>query len=558
MSAHNAAVDRAPGSDPVPALSCAEAGEGRHWGRSLSDRRWGRWLIAWGLRRATGLARAGRPAESLKVIRRLAALAPDSYAVQVSEARYASSLGEKAAAKAALRRAIPASAAARHGRWCSVAAFFLRLEDADAAEACLLGTKAAHPASPRVWALLGDVHRHRADTDEAVKCFERSLALATGLGEKTRALNGLAECLGDAGRKDDAALVYRRLIELSPEHASAYPMLVNCQKGAAVPDELTQSMLGMLAANSLGMVQKMNLHYALGTLHDDRGRYAEAFAHFMVANDYRSRIVRKFDAHAWEDGVDRRIEKFDRDLIQKFAKFGCQEDFLICILGMPRSGTTLTEQILSSHPEVAGLGERQDFHDLTLSLGSRLKSRLAYPMCCKSLSQKVVRQVSAEVREDLMAAARGRPRVVTKLPGDCWDVGLIKILFPKARIVHCSRHPIDTCLSCFMQNFAYIPYATDLVSLSLVYRAYQRIMRHWAQVLPAGSIYECVYERTVTDPETGVRGLHGFCGLPFNEDWSRFPGTRSRAERESCARPWRTSSRTPRRTGHRVGIPQLG
>ena len=329
--------------------------------------------------------------------------------------------------------------------------------------------------------------------------------------------------MGDAGRKDETVSVCRRLIELSPENAIAYHTLVNCQEGITLSNELTRTMLDLLSSRSLGMGKRMTLHYALGKVHDGCKQYGEAFAHFMVANDYRARLVRRFDIHQWEDEVEGRIGIFDSRRISELSQYGCRENFLICVVGMPRSGTTLTEQILDSHPNVIGLGERLDFQRATSGLSLRLGSRRGYPRCVERLSPQVVREMATSIRDDLRATAGPRwSHVVTKLPGDCWDLGLIKILFPKAHFVHCSRHPIDTCLSCYMQNFRDLPYATDLVALAMMYRLYQRIMVHWREVLSPGSILECNYEQTVADTELVVRGLYAFCGLPYTEDWSRF------------------------------------
>ncbi len=189
---------------------------------------------------------------------------------------------------------------------------------------------------------------------------------------------------------------------------------------------------------------------------------------------------------------------------------------------MPRSGTTLLEQILSSHPNVVGLGERPDFFLLAKGLQARLRSRHPYPLCCEAMTSRDVREISRSLRKRLCQSSGSSSRVVTKLPGDYWEVGLIKILFPNAKIVHSQRHPIDTCLSCFMQNFRYLEFVTDLKSLASEYRMYELIMNHWRNVLGAGGMFESSYERLVSDPEPVVRGLHDFCGLPYNEGWSEF------------------------------------
>jgi Sulfotransferase family len=364
-----------------------------------------------------------------------------------------------------------------------------------------------------------------------VKAFNFAVDRELGLG----ALEGLADCFADTGRKDDAVFVCRRMIDFAPNHASGYGNLVNCEEGAGIPDQAIAAMLDMLATGSPCDCQRMGLHYSLGKVYDRRGLYGEAFAHFAIANAVRARLAGRFDVESLRKDVDARIKVLGPERIAEMSRHGCQDDFLICIVGMPRSGTTLIEQILSSHPEVVGLGERMDFYRVAEGLRAKLKSRHAYPKCCAELPPERVSGIARSLRDELRKTAGPCARVVTKLPGDCFELGLIKILFPRARFIHCQRHPIDTCLSCYMQNFRHILYSTDLATLAAVYRLYQRTMFHWQRALPSGSLFECSYEQTVTDPEPVIRGLYEHCGICFNDDWSRFP---ERARRVVTASRW--------------------
>jgi len=229
------------------------------------------------------------------------------------------------------------------------------------------------------------------------------------------------------------------------------------------------------------------------------------------------------------------IEVLNSRFISAMSDHGCHDDFLICIVGFPRSGTTLIEQILGSHPEVRALGERTDFRRVAEGLQSRLKSRHRYPQCCAKLAPRWVSELAGSVRDKLLATAPFGTRVVIKHPGDCWEVGLIRILFPRARFVYCRRHPIDNCLSCYMQNFIGVPFSTDLDVLSEVYRLYARVMSHWQRELPGDSLFDCSYESVVADPEPVIRRLHDHCGIPFNQNWSSF---HNHARRVDTASRW--------------------
>jgi len=487
-----------------------------------SGSRWIRRIVAWGLRRARRLARLGRAPQALKVALRLANLDPSLSAAHLCVARIAFVVGDFDTGKNALHMAIGRHHLNRVKDYCRVAKAFLLLDDLDAASGCLEEAARAYPTSPRVWILLGELYRSRGNAADAACHFDRAFALAGASDDRLRALGGLAGCFEDATRIADANNVYRRMIDLAPDETSTYYHFVASQEHVAPSDAIVRSMIEMLESGRLGDSCRMNLHYALGNVFDRCQQYGEAFAHFVLANTTRSRLVEQFDEESLRKEVEARIQIFGSERIAELAKFGDQDDFLICIVGMPRSGTTLLEQILSSQPGVIGLGERLDFRRAAKGLQARLRSRDSYPLCCRNISPQDVRELSRAVRNQLCQSLGTFSRIVTKHPADCWDVGLIKILFPRAKIIHSRRHPIDTCLSCFMQNFKYVPYATQLYALAAVYRLYQRIMTHWRDVLSSSGMLECSYERIVSDPDPVVRGLHDFCELPYNEDWSTF------------------------------------
>ena len=184
---------------------------------------------------------------------------------------------------------------------------------------------------------------------------------------------------------------------------------------------------------------------------------------------------------------------------------------------MPRSGTSLLEQILASHPSVHAAGELQDITDIVSSLPSRLGSTLAYPACLENVTQGAVDDIARSYLKKIETLSPKNTTVVTdKMPDNFRHLGLIQLLFPKARVIHCVRDPLDTCLSCYFQNFSgEHDYSYNLQNMGIYYRLYERLMRHWKQVLDL-KILDVSYEELVTATEETTRSILDFCGLPWD------------------------------------------
>ena len=198
----------------------------------------------------------------------------------------------------------------------------------------------------------------------------------------------------------------------------------------------------------------------------------------------------------------------------------------IFIVGMPRSGTSLVEQILASHPEVFGAGELPYIDHIALALGKHAEGTAAYPACLPNIPDSAFKGFAESYLKEALGAAGEAAVVTDKAPLNFRHLGLILLLFPKARIVHCRRDPLDTCLSCFFQNFAAgQDYSFDLRELGRFYRDYREMMSAWSEVLPA-PVFDLVYEDLVADLEGVGRSLLSFCGLDWHPDCARFFETR--------------------------------
>ena len=275
------------------------------------------------------------------------------------------------------------------------------------------------------------------------------------------------------------------------------------------------------------------MHFSLGKAYADLGQNERSFRHFLVGNALKRRDT-AYDEPAMLGFFDRVRAAFTPALMQSKAGLGDPSTVPVFIVGMPRSGTTLVEQILASHPNVFGAGEREDFTRAVDSLPSLNDGSLGFPEAVPALSGETLRQLGAGYLAGIAAAAPDAARITDKMPGNFPYVGLIHLTLPNARIIHLRRDPIDTCLSCFSILFAVgQPQTYDLAELGRYYRAYAALMQHWRRVLPAGVMLEVQYEDVVADVAQQARRIVAHCGLPWDDACLAFHRTQ---------RPVRTAS----------------
>jgi hypothetical protein len=268
----------------------------------------------------------------------------------------------------------------------------------------------------------------------------------------------------------------------------------------------------------------------LGDLRERSGDYAAAMQHYAAANEIRVRELAglgiTFDPDAHAAFVARQVAAFDAESLRRLQSLGSPSTRPIFIVGMPRSGTSLCEQILASHEDVVGAGELNEMQAIARSL-PRLAGdpSSAYPECIGLIGPEHAREASERYLRRLDDISSTAPRVVDKHPINFRHLGLIAALFPQAAIIHCRRDPLDTCLSCYAQNFdAPIPWALRLDSLGIYYRQYERLMAHWQKIMPE-RVLEFVYEEVVADIEGSVRRLIAHCGLSWQPQCLEFHRT---------------------------------
>jgi tetratricopeptide (TPR) repeat protein len=378
-------------------------------------------------------------------------------------------LGHRKEAIACFRRAAETGRKARYGRLGAVRALLTEEQDEEA-ERLLQKTVAADPTNAMAHDLLGNLLAEAGRFDEAYDCFARALALA-------------------------------------PLMAGTYYDLVRCRRVTAADDGLLDRMEAALATPGLEAVHRHRVHLALGKAADDLGDYALAMRHFDAADAVR-RGSMSFDSAAFDAEVDRLVALFTPDHVARAAELGSGDATPVLILGMPRSGTTLVEQIVSSHPKVAGGGE----------LTFWAEHGAAWHTAGFPGTRATFQAQAAEYLSVLRTIAPKAARVTDKMPFNFLWAGLIHLAFPRAAIIHCRRAAIDTALSIHQTHFhPALAFPTGGAELVAYFNGYRRVTDHWRKVLPAERFIEVDYEELTGAPEPVIRQIIAHCGLPWDE-----------------------------------------
>ena len=400
---------------------------------------------------------------------------------------------------------------------------------AEAAEA-YRALLAREPDNAEVESRLGSALQALDRHAEALLHHRRAVALAPSPERLVR----LGTALQESGALDAALDCYRRATALDPRHAQAILSLVAA--GPADADApLIEQAAGLLDEGATRPPrERATLHFALGKAHAKRGADAVAFDHFSAGNRLRFADA-GYDEAKTMAGFARIAAVFDAALMARLGGQGDQSELPVFIVGMPRSGSTLIEQILASHPRVAGTGERGFLEGaLRAACGPAADG---IPESVRQFDGARLRAIAAaylaRLRDALPDGGRDVSRITDKLLSNFALVGLIRLILPRARIIHARRDPVDCCLSCFTTVFADVPYAYDLGALGRYHAAYERLMAHWRAALPAGAMLELHYEDMVADAEGQTRRLLDYCGLPWDDACLAFHRT---------ARPVRTAS----------------
>jgi tetratricopeptide (TPR) repeat protein len=368
---------------------------------------------------------------------------------------------------------------------------------------------------------LGSALRERLQLAAAVEAYQQALRVEP---HHARVHNILAEAYLDLGDATQAQIHLREALRDDP--AYVLPLLHLAANGfysAAEPG--IEQIKARIKDPQLSRDSASQLHFILGYLLDRVGTSDEAFEHFRQGNAlWRSRLQQNgtsYDAESHSQGVDRLIAFFSPEFFQRTRGFGLMTEVPAFIVGMPRSGSTLVEQILSQHSQVHGAGEIKDVGRLVAELPAKLAAADAYPECLAGVTAAMARELGEAHLRQLTRRGGSAARVTDKMLDNLFHLGVLAVLFPQARVIHCRRDARDVCLSCFFQFFKGLSFTWDLDDLGRCYRDYERLMAHWRAVLPLPML-DVVYEDVVADLETESRRIVAFCGLEWEEPCLRF------------------------------------
>jgi tetratricopeptide (TPR) repeat protein len=371
------------------------------------------------------------------------------------------------------------------------------------------------------YSVLASIYMDKNLPLESEKYFDKALELDPDL---IAAHMGKGHMYMEDGRFDEAEVCFRRALELDPELYGPRYSLTQLRK-VSQDDDNFKALIERKDIESIPVREAIPYYYALGKSYDDIGEYERGFENYMEGAKLKRSTIHYDPAH--QDIVaDALSGIFTQEFIGRLSGKGDSSDVPIFILGMPRSGTTLVEQIIASHPDVYGAGELPDLKELALRpVGTAANNR--FPANLAALTPQTAAAMGREYVAGLQKRAPDARHITDKMPGNYQLVGLIHLILPNAKIVHVKRDPIDTCVSCYTRLFRHNQNQSyDLYEQGLFYRSYDRIMQYWRSVLPTGSFYEIQYEELVKDTDNQARSLIEFCNLGWHDDCLKFYETK--------------------------------
>ncbi len=375
-------------------------------------------------------------------------------------------------------------------------------------------------SSPDLLFLYASVLAQLGATENAEAAFARALALRAEFPE---ALVGLGNLRLEAGESDAAVALFEQALAIEPDHVGASFHLLFAQRveqGSAALVRLKT----LISSGRLPPADLMSAHYGVGKGLDDLGEYADAFGHYLAGAAIKRGMI-QYDA-AWEEARTRRIaEVIDAKFLDRLKGAGNASRQPIFILGMPRSGTTLTEQIIASHSQVFGAGELPALMEI-VQRSLEPGEEPIYPENLSALTRDTLDAWASDYLARLPPSGRGFARVTDKMPANYFALGLIALMLPNAKIIHVMRDPLDTCVSCFTRLFGRSHAATyDLAEVGRLYVSYAELMDHWRALLP-GRFLDVRYEDIVADIDHQARRLIDYCDLPWEDKCLAFHKTR--------------------------------
>ncbi len=367
------------------------------------------------------------------------------------------------------------------------------------------------------WVVKGNILTRAQRNEESLEAYRKALALSP---RSAGALSGMGHVLKTIGRQQESIDAYRKCIRNHPAYGEAYWSLANLKTFEFNEDEVAV-MQKMVDDEDLADEPRVNFFLALGKHYENEKDFDRAFEHYSRGNDLR-RQHEIYDPVQTQVVHDRIIEVFSKEFLDEREGWGDPDPAPIFVVGLPRSGSTLIEQILASHSMVEGTMELPDLSRVIAELTRQSPRRVEYPEAMKNVDREAARSMGEAYLQSTMRYRTGKPLFIDKMPNNFSSVGLLQVILPNAKIIDARRHPLDSCLGSYKQLFFKgQSFTYDQFELGHYYLQYRRIMEHWREVLP-GKVLDVHYENMVLDQENQTRRLLEYCGLPWEDQCLRF------------------------------------
>jgi len=468
------------------------------------------------LAKADQAQREGRLEDAEKVLRELLARDPDNSDALRMLGMVALDANRFKAARRMLERAVELAPGSVLG-WNDLANFHLKQDRYDEALKSVQRAVDLDPKMVHSYVMRGNILTKAQRHEESLVAYRKALEISP---LNAGALSGMAHVLKTIGRQEESVEAYRKCIRAHPHFGEAYWSLANL-KTFEFDDEEVQVMENMIGRKKLADESKVNFFLSLGKHYENEKDYERAFENYRQGNNLR-REHEIYDPVQTQVIHDRLIKVFNHEFFEARTGSGDPDPAPILVVGLPRSGSTLIEQILASHSMVEGTMELPDLSRTIGELNKYGKGKVEYPEAALSLSLEDTQTLGKAYLDSTMRYRSDKPYFIDKMPNNFSSIGFLHLILPNAKVINAQRHPLDSCLGCYKQLFFKgQSWTYDQYEIGQYYLQYQRVMEHWRKVLPA-KVLDVQYEQMVVDQEAQTRRILEHCGLPWEDQCLRF------------------------------------
>ena len=401
--------------------------------------------------------------------------------------------------------------------WDNLGKMYRQKEDYIKSIKCLQKATELRPEWPQGWAGLGTVYTRASLHEEGIQAYLKSISLKDN---QPRVHLSLGHVYKTIGLQEESIKSYKKTIELDPQNGEAYWSLANLKTYRFTNEEVSE-MLEQLKNKDLPDREKVHFQFSLGKSYEDEKKFKRSFDFYLRGNNL-NRGRNTYDPKAIEAMVEREIRFFNNEFFKKRETWGAPNNDPIFIVGLPRSGSTLIEQILASHSDVEGTMELPNMLNIARKLGNTSREGSNYPEILDSISKSESIELGEQYIKETQRLRSKSPYFIDKMPNNFSHVGLINLILPNSKIIDARRNPMDTCFSCFKQLFARgQAFTYDLQEIGRYYLSYIRLMDHWQKVVP-DKVYLVEYEKMISNQEEETKKLLKFCDLSFQENCLKF------------------------------------